>query len=97
MRLDPEGAELAALVDLAPELENGRVLEIGCGDGRLTCRYAARARTVVALDPDAAAIDAFRRTMPENLRERIELHTARWEAFDGPPGGFDIAVFSWSL
>jgi cyclopropane fatty-acyl-phospholipid synthase-like methyltransferase len=39
VRIDPEGNETDALFALV-ELEGQEVLEIGCGDGRLTWRYA---------------------------------------------------------
>ena len=37
--IDPEGAELAALGKLV-DFAGLHVLEVGCGDGRLTWRYA---------------------------------------------------------
>ena len=51
-RSDPEGAETDALARLAP-VDGLRVLELGCGDGRLTLRYADSAASVLAVDPDA--------------------------------------------
>jgi len=36
-RIDPEGVETRALARLAP-VDGLRVLELGCGDGRLTFR-----------------------------------------------------------
>jgi len=39
VRTDPEGNETLALFDLV-QLDGREVLEIGCGDGRLTRRYA---------------------------------------------------------
>src|SRR5262245_59905604 len=41
--IEHEGSEIDALLSLAPALTGARVLEIGCGDGRLTRRYASRA------------------------------------------------------
>jgi 16S rRNA A1518/A1519 N6-dimethyltransferase RsmA/KsgA/DIM1 with predicted DNA glycosylase/AP lyase activity len=53
--LDPEGAHLAALRRLV-DLRVARVVEVGCGDGRLTPGIAEHAAAVLAFDPDAAAV-----------------------------------------
>jgi 16S rRNA A1518/A1519 N6-dimethyltransferase RsmA/KsgA/DIM1 with predicted DNA glycosylase/AP lyase activity len=50
IRTDPEGNETATLFDLV-DLDGAEVLEIGCGDGRLTWRYADRAAHVTAIEP----------------------------------------------
>ena len=54
-RIDPEGVETRALAQLA-RVDGLRVLELGCGNGRLTFRYAAKAASVLAVDPDAERI-----------------------------------------
>ena len=71
--MDPEENETAALARLLPDLSGRKVLEVGCGDGRLTCRYADRADAVVAIDPDAEAIATFRDTIPSRLRSKVEM------------------------
>ncbi|TML16804.1 MAG: methyltransferase domain-containing protein [Actinobacteria bacterium] len=38
------------------DFRNQHVLELGCGDGRLTLGIAAEAASVLAFDPDAEAI-----------------------------------------
>jgi acyl-CoA synthetase (AMP-forming)/AMP-acid ligase II len=53
---DPEGAQLAAVLRAA-NFDGKRVLEVGCGDGRLTWGIAARASSVVAFDPDEEQVD----------------------------------------
>jgi len=97
VRLDPEGNESGALAALAPELAGGRVLEIGSGDGRLTRRYADRARAVIATDPDQAALAKFERSMPAHLRERIELRAEPWHRLEPWGGPFTVVIFAWSL
>ena len=54
--LDPEGAHLAALHRLS-DFRSQRVLELGCGDGRLTVCVAADAVSVLAFDPDAEEVE----------------------------------------
>jgi len=96
LRKDPEGIETAHLRDFAP-LTGARVLEVGCGDGRLTWRYAAAARRVVGIDPDAEELSiAFRKRLP-HLRSTVILTQAQAEALPFPRETFDVAVLAWSL
>lgn len=96
IRHDPERREVLALETLAPDLAGRRVLEVGCGDGRLTRRYAHRAGTVLAIDPDPARIAALERDRPAG---RITARTAGFldEDLVLAPRSFDTIVFSWSL
>lgn len=55
VRTDPEDSETDALFALV-DLDGADVLEIGCGDGRLTWRYADRVAHVMAVDPFADGI-----------------------------------------
>jgi ubiquinone/menaquinone biosynthesis C-methylase UbiE len=94
--LDPEGAHLAALRRLG-DFSGRRVLEMGCGDGRLTLGIAREAGSVVAFDPDADAIARARRAVPEELAERVAYHVATAREIELEPHSFDLVVFSWSL
>ena len=94
--LDPEGAHLAALRRLADFGGEG-VLELGCGDGRLTVGIAAKAASVLAFDPDAAAVETARRSLPADLAERVSYRVASGTEIKIEPASFDLAVFSWSL
>jgi len=94
--LDPEGAHLAALHRLA-DFRGQRVLELGCGDGRLTVAVAADASHVFAFDPDADAVERARRSLPAELAERVTYRVASGNAIEIAPGSFDLALFSWSL
>ncbi|MBA2298946.1 MAG: class I SAM-dependent methyltransferase, partial [Actinobacteria bacterium] len=74
-----------------------RVLEIGCGDGRMTWLFAAGASYVLGIDSDPELIDEAQRATPGDLVDRVEFRTAEAEALDVPPPRFDIAFLSWSL
>jgi 2-polyprenyl-3-methyl-5-hydroxy-6-metoxy-1,4-benzoquinol methylase len=97
MQLDPEEHEVAALAQAAPDLGGARVLEVGCGNGRLTRRYGSRAGSVLAIDPDGATIAAFDRDMPAALRSRIRTRTGTLVTLGEPDGSFDVVLLAWSL
>ena len=94
--IDPEDTETKALHDYA-DFNGKRVLEIGCGDGRLTWRYADRAAYILAIDPEADDIATALEECPADLRHKIEFRTIRLEELDLPSEKFDLALLSWSL
>ena len=94
--LDPEGAHLAALRRLG-DFRGRRVLELGCGDGRLTLGIAQEAARVLAFDPDAEAVDGARRSLPAELADRVTYRVASGKQVEIKPHSFDLVVFSWSL
>lgn len=95
-RRDPDGVELAAIAEVV-DLDHKRILEVGCGSGRLTSFAAARARAVYAFDPDAGSVAKARASLPATLRRRVSfaVHTA--EALNLPRRRFDVALCGWSL
>jgi len=97
IRVDPEDAEKVALFDFAGDFAGERVLEIGCGDGRLTWLYAGQAGRVIAIDPDPDEIKIALEDLPPELRSRVEFHTSGIAEFDAPEASFDIAILSWAL
>jgi ubiquinone/menaquinone biosynthesis C-methylase UbiE len=94
--VDPDGVEIATIRELV-DLEGLRVLEIGCGDGRMTFSYAGEAVSVFAIDPDSEAIDQARAMTPRGLRRRIRFEAADAAEIELPKREFDLALFSWSL
>jgi cyclopropane fatty-acyl-phospholipid synthase-like methyltransferase len=52
---DPERVEILHL-EKAVTFAGRNVLEIGCGDGRLTWRYVLSAGRVTGVDPDGEAL-----------------------------------------
>ena len=94
--LDPEGAHLAALRRLG-DFAGREVLELGCGDGRLTVGIAAEAARVLAFDPDAEAVAKARRALAGEPAGRVEFRVASGAEIELEPESFDLVVFSWSL
>lgn len=93
---DPEGAERVALAALA-DFDGRRVLEIGCGDGRMTWLYAKQATEVLGVDIDEELIRDARAATPDQLADRVEFRVAEAESLSVPSQRFDIAFLSWSL
>jgi len=98
VRVDPEGNEIRALFDLV-DLRGRDVLEIGCGDGRLTWRYADSVSHVTAIDPFAEGIKRATQSLSEASKGRVEFHNVAFEEFAAVtgPSTFDTAILSWSL
>lgn len=93
---DPEGVEVRYLSDLA-RLKDVHVLEVGCGEGRMTWRYASTARRVTAIDPDPARLEAALAARPDSLRDTVSFSRAGSEALPFAAKTFDTAILAWSL
>ncbi len=95
---DPEEAEKDALSGMV-DFTGRRVLEVGCGDGRLTLRYADKAAHVTAIDPEEQGIATARINLLNEPGDRLIFEQTTIENFTKPihDPGFDIAIFSWSL
>lgn len=98
VRIDPEHNEPNALFALA-DFNGRRVLEIGCGDGRLTWRYADKAAHVTAIDPFEGSIVRAKENTPDHLKSRVEFRHVSFADFAAAndSSAFDIAILSWSL
>jgi len=96
--LDPENNEPRALFEFAGF--NGKnVLEIGCGDGRLTWHYAEKAAHVIAIEPSAEQIAIAKENLPIHLEGRVEFHATALEDFapKSKSSVFDLVILSYSL
>lgn len=87
---------MAALRRLA-EFDGRRVLEMGCGEGRLTHGIAADGATVFSFDPDDERVAEARRSLPEELAERVTYRVASAQGLEIERSAFDLVLFSWSL
>lgn len=96
IRFDPEGAETRVVRDLI-DFRGKDVLEIGCGDGRLTWRVGPTARSVLALDPKAEEIATARREAARRGLDQIRFEVGDITTLAPPPAAFDVAVLSWSI
>jgi 2-polyprenyl-3-methyl-5-hydroxy-6-metoxy-1,4-benzoquinol methylase len=96
LHIDPEKRELRELKEAAI-WRRKRVVEIGCGDGRLTERLANLGARIDAIDPEAKLIRAARRRKPARLAARIRYHVGKAEHLPAGNGSVDRVVFAWSL
>ena len=98
IRIDPENNETHALLGMV-NFSGHHVLEIGCGDGRVTWRYAEKAARVTAIDPSSKQIAQAKEDLPSQLQDHIEFQDIAFEDFTAAsaPSAFDIVILSWSL
>ena len=96
LQKDPENIEgkiLQRLVDFS----NARVLEVGCGEGRLTFKYADSAKQVIAFDPDHDALRIAKADATLNGVPQIQFSEASASYIPFSKETFDIAILAWSL
>jgi len=79
------------------DLKDKRVLEIGCGEGRLTWQYAKEPQSIVAVDLDLDSLRVAKVDRPSDLENKIQLTNASSEFLPFAKEKFDIAILAWSL
>lgn len=94
--IDPEGSEITVIHELV-DFSGADVLEVGCGDGRLTWRYAEEAATVLAMDMNAEKIERARGANPDSLRSKTSFVVADIGQAELFPDAFDVAILAHSL
>ncbi len=94
-QIDPEGRETAVLLEYA-DFSGKRVLEIGCGNGRLTWQYAHLAAHVTAIDPSGEKIAQAIAETPPQLQDSVTFWAGGIDEFETTEQ-YDLALFSWSL
>ena len=85
------------LIERFVSLRHKRVLEIGCGDGRLTFQYAPRASSVLAIDPDRPSIDEAVFQQRARGPSNIDFRVSSIERLTLAGAPYDVALFTWSL
>jgi ubiquinone/menaquinone biosynthesis C-methylase UbiE len=91
MERDKEQAEIQMIKQCA-DLPGKRVLEIGCGDGRVTSHLAGKAQYITAIDPDAESI-----TRAKSNIAGVDFKIGSGEYIDYKSGSFDLILFTLSL
>jgi len=94
IQIDPERTETKYLHQFA-DFADKRTIEIGCGDGRLTWRYANSSKFTTGIDLNADELRAATIDRPADLAvsflraDSIHIPFAKEK--------FDIAILAWSL
>jgi ubiquinone/menaquinone biosynthesis C-methylase UbiE len=81
----------------AADFAERRVLEIGCGEGRLTWQYAPASLSTLGIDPDKNALRVATIDRPSDLANKVHFTNAQAEHIPLRKETFDIAVLAWSL
>jgi ubiquinone/menaquinone biosynthesis C-methylase UbiE len=79
------------------DLKEKRVLEIGCGEGRLTWQYANETRLTLAVDLDRDSLRVARVDRPSDLANKVYFACADSIHLPFAKEKFDIAILAWSL
>jgi ubiquinone/menaquinone biosynthesis C-methylase UbiE len=74
-----------------------RVLDLGCGDGRLALGVARFAIRVHGMDPDAEAIAAAKRNARKAGVRNVRFAAGAAQRLPYQDAAFDVVILSWTL
>ena len=74
-----------------------RILEIGCGEGRLTWQYAKETHLTVGVDPDADALRVATIERPSDVEGKVSFVRSQSEQLPFSKEKFDLAILAWSF
>jgi ubiquinone/menaquinone biosynthesis C-methylase UbiE len=96
LQKDPEHNESRFLHQFA-DFHGKRVLEVGCGEGRMTWQYARATHQTIGIDPDRNSLRVARVDKPGELASKAHFACAASEHLPFSKETFDLAVLAWSL
>lgn len=98
--VSPHDDRHARIVGLVEEFGSARVLDLGCGDGKLLARLAKSAvpREIVGMEPSRRDLDRARKRLSSNpakvMDPRVSLLHGSLTYADERLRGFDVAILS---
>jgi ubiquinone/menaquinone biosynthesis C-methylase UbiE len=92
---DPECAELNHLVYACP-LTGKNILEIGCGEGKLTRQYEGMPRKLIGIDPEISDLRIARQNKTTKNHQMFFIQ-AIGENLPFPSQTLDAVIFASSL
>jgi ubiquinone/menaquinone biosynthesis C-methylase UbiE len=95
MKIDPDKEEAKTISSF--NCEGKEILEIGCGNGRLSLLLADKAKSFVGIDPDRKAIAAADKKVTKNFRDKTSFEVGRSSKLRFDDDSFDIVFMGMSL
>ena len=80
------------MIEKFVSLQDHKVLEIGCGEGRMSKLLAPKSRKYIAIDPDEQSIEKAKSEIPD-----VDFRIGSGEALEFEDGSFPIILFTLSL
>jgi ubiquinone/menaquinone biosynthesis C-methylase UbiE len=80
-----------------PLVRGKRVLDLGCGDGRLSLGVAVFATRVDGIDPDPGAIAAAKSNARKAGVRNVRFAAGAAQNLPFPDATFDVVILSWTL
>ena len=74
------------------DLRGRDILEVGCGEGRITALMSKLPRRLIAIDPDVTSLGKARGKLPQ-----VDFRIGSGERLDFPGDSFDLVIFARSL
>lgn len=74
-----------------------RVIDVGCGDGRMALGCAPYASEVVGVDPDPEAIRLARAKARRLAAANVRFKVGVAQELPFPDEHFDVVILSWAL
>ena len=74
-----------------------RVIDVGCGDGRMALGCAPYASEVIGVDPDPEAIRLARKKAREIGAANVRFKVGVAQDLPFPDEHFDVVILSWTL
>lgn len=96
MRIDPQKKEERLLKRLV-NLKEKVVLEIGCGDGRISFLLAPLSKKFIGIDVEPKVIIEATRKIPGDLREKLEFRTGFGHQINLPSESIDTILMVLTL